>query len=98
LGSEWGTISTSKFEKFLGFLLSFIPNALLQFVLSSQSSEDLDTDGLLTEDRRGFCLKISKDADGGDEEEEDDGKVETSATDRGQATPAARDSDEESAI
>lgn len=36
----------------------------------------------------------------GDEEglEEDDGKVETSATDRGQATPAARDSDEESAI
>jgi len=30
--------------------------------------------------------------------EEDDNKVETSATDRGQATPAARDSDEESAI
>ncbi len=30
--------------------------------------------------------------------EEDDGKVETSATDRGKATPAARDSDEESAI
>jgi hypothetical protein len=30
--------------------------------------------------------------------EEDDGKVETSATDRGQATPVARDSDEESAI
>ena len=29
---------------------------------------------------------------------EDDDKVETSATDRGQATPAARDSDEESAI
>jgi hypothetical protein len=33
-----------------------------------------------------------------EDEEEDDGKVETSATDRGQATPAARDSDEESAI
>jgi hypothetical protein len=33
-----------------------------------------------------------------DDEEEDDGKVETSATDRGQATPAARESDEESAI
>ncbi len=33
-----------------------------------------------------------------EEDEEDDGKVETSATDRGQATPAARDSDEESAI
>jgi len=36
----------------------------------------------------------------GDEalEEEDDGKFETSATDRGKATPAARASDEESAI
>ena len=33
-----------------------------------------------------------------EEDEEDDGKVETSATDRGQATPVARDSDEESAI
>ena len=33
-----------------------------------------------------------------DEGEEDDGKVETSATDRGKATPAARESDEESAI
>ncbi len=36
----------------------------------------------------------------GEEEdtEEDDGKVETGDTDRGQATPAARESDEESAI
>ena len=36
----------------------------------------------------------------GDEEEleEDDGKVETGDTDRGKATPAARDDDEESAI
>jgi hypothetical protein len=33
-----------------------------------------------------------------DEEEEDDGKVETGDTDRGKATPAARESDEESAI
>jgi hypothetical protein len=35
-----------------------------------------------------------------DEEEadEDDGKFETSETDRGKVTPAARDSDEESAI
>ena len=32
------------------------------------------------------------------EEEWDDGKVETSDTDRGKATPAARESDEESAI
>ncbi len=33
-----------------------------------------------------------------EEVEEDDGKVETSDTDRGSATPAARDDDEESAI
>lgn len=33
-----------------------------------------------------------------DDAEEDDGKVETGDTDRGKATPAARDSDEESAI
>jgi hypothetical protein len=33
-----------------------------------------------------------------DELEEDDGKVETGDTDRGKATPAARDDDEESAI
>ena len=32
------------------------------------------------------------------EEEQDDGKVETGDTDRGKATPAARDDDEESAI
>lgn len=32
------------------------------------------------------------------DDEEDDGKVETGDTDRGKATPAARDSDEESAI
>jgi hypothetical protein len=33
-----------------------------------------------------------------DDAEEDDGKVETGDTDRGRATPAARESDEESAI
>ena len=40
------------------------------------------------------------DSGSGDEEalEEDDGKVETGDTDRGQATPVKRDSDEESAI
>ena len=40
------------------------------------------------------------DFEGSDDEEagEDDGKVETGDTDRGQATPAARESDEESAI
>jgi hypothetical protein len=32
------------------------------------------------------------------EQEEDDGKFETGDTDRGKATPAARESDEESAI
>jgi hypothetical protein len=34
----------------------------------------------------------------GEEAEEDDGKVETGDTDRGKATPVARESDEESAI
>ena len=40
------------------------------------------------------------DLEGDDEEEpgDDDGKVETGDTDRGRATPAARESDEESAI
>ena len=33
-----------------------------------------------------------------DDAEADDGKVDTSETDRGNATPAARESDEESAI
>jgi hypothetical protein len=33
-----------------------------------------------------------------DEGEADDGKVDTSETDRGNATPVARESDEESAI
>jgi hypothetical protein len=36
--------------------------------------------------------------DGDDAAEEDDGRIETSETDRGKATPAARASDEESAI
>ena len=36
--------------------------------------------------------------EGDDSAEEDDGKFETSDTDRGKATPAARTSDEESAI
>ena len=38
------------------------------------------------------------DAGLGEYEEDDDGKVETAATDRGNATPAALDDDEESAI
>ena len=36
--------------------------------------------------------------EGDDEPDDDDGKVETGDTDRGNATPAKRDSDEESAI
>ncbi|MCY7370791.1 MAG: hypothetical protein LH479_07965 [Polaromonas sp.] len=36
--------------------------------------------------------------DAAEDEDEDDGKVETGDTDRGKATPAARESDEESAI
>ncbi len=43
---------------------------------------------------RAFDLGLGE----GDEVEEDDGKVETSDTDRGKATPAVRESDEESAI
>ena len=43
---------------------------------------------------------VAHDAGLDDEEEadEDDGKVETGDTDRGKATPSARESDEESAI
>jgi hypothetical protein len=44
---------------------------------------------------RAFDLGQGDAADGADE---DDGKFETSETDRGKATPVARDSDEESAI
>ena len=36
--------------------------------------------------------------EGEEDTESDDGKVETGDTDRGQATPAKRESDEESAI
>ena len=43
---------------------------------------------------RAFNLGLSDE----EEAEEDDGKVETGDTDRGKATPAARESDEESAI
>lgn len=45
---------------------------------------------------RAHDLSLEEDED--DDTEEDDGKVETGQTDRGQATPVARDSDEESAI
>jgi hypothetical protein len=44
---------------------------------------------------RAFDLGLEE---GDDSAEEDDGKFETSDTDRGKATPAARASDEESAI
>ena len=44
---------------------------------------------------RAHDLGLAEDEAAGDE---DDGKVETGDTDRGQATPAARESDEESAI
>ena len=43
---------------------------------------------------RAHDLGLGEDEDA----EEDDGKFETGDTDRGKATPAARDSDEESAI
>jgi hypothetical protein len=44
---------------------------------------------------RAFDLGLAEDEE---TEDDDDGKVETGDTDRGQATPAARDDDEESAI
>ena len=44
---------------------------------------------------RAFDLGLEE---GDEPAEEDDGKFETSETDRGKATPAARASDEESAI
>ena len=47
---------------------------------------------------RAHDLGLDGDDETEDEAEEDDGKVETGDTDRGKATPAARDSDEESAI
>lgn len=43
-------------------------------------------------------LEEDEQVDDVSEEEDDDGKVETGDTDRGKATPAARESDEESAI
>ena len=57
---------------------------------------DLFIEMLLVLRARAQAFKRSQAED--DELEEDDGKVETSDTDRGKATPAARDSDEESAI
>ncbi|SFC00262.1 hypothetical protein SAMN05216344_10713 [Polaromonas sp. OV174] len=47
---------------------------------------------------RAHAAGLEEDEDEEEELEEDDGKVETGDTDRGKATPAARDSDEESAI
>jgi hypothetical protein len=42
---------------------------------------------------------VASDEDEDDEDDaQDDGKVETGDTDRGKATPTARESDEESAI
>ncbi len=47
---------------------------------------------------RAHDLGMAEDEAEEEDAEEDDGKVETGDTDRGKATPAARDSDEESAI
>ncbi|MEO7107118.1 MAG: hypothetical protein ABIZ09_12150 [Rhodoferax sp.] len=47
---------------------------------------------------RAHDLGVGSDDDDEMEQEVDDGKVETGDTDRGKATPAARDDDEESAI
>jgi hypothetical protein len=47
---------------------------------------------------RAHDLGLDGDDELEEEVEEDDGKVETGDTDRGKATPAAREDDEESAI
>ncbi|MFZ2294338.1 MAG: hypothetical protein WB542_06265 [Polaromonas sp.] len=47
---------------------------------------------------RAYDLLMADGLEEEDDTEEDDGKVETGDTDRGKATPAARESDEESAI
>lgn len=47
---------------------------------------------------RAHDLGLEEDDDETVEAEEDDGRIETGDTDRGKATPAARDDDEESAI
>lgn len=57
---------------------------------------DLFIEMLLVLRARAQAFKRSQAED--DELEEDDGKVETRDTDQGKATPAARASDEESAI
>ncbi len=57
---------------------------------------DLFIEMLLVLRAKARAFDLAQGEDG--EMEDDDGKVETSATDRGKATPAVRESDEESAI
>ena len=57
---------------------------------------DLFTEMLMVLRAKARAFEAGLDEDDGGEE--DDGKVETGDTDRGKATPAARESDEESAI
>ncbi|MBK7282221.1 hypothetical protein [Candidatus Aalborgicola defluviihabitans] len=59
---------------------------------------DLFTETVLVLRAKARAHDLGEDEEGMDESEEDDGKVETGDTDRGKATPAARDDDEESAI
>jgi hypothetical protein len=59
---------------------------------------DLFIEMLLVLRAKARAHDLGLDEDGADVGEEDDGKVETGDTDRGRATPAARESDEESAI
>ena len=57
---------------------------------------DLFIEMLLVLRAKARAFDLAQGEDG--EQDDDDGKVETSATDRGKATPAVRESDEESAI
>jgi hypothetical protein len=59
---------------------------------------DLFIEMLIVLRAKARAFDLGLDEDEAVEEEPDDGKVETGDTDRGKATPAARDDDEESAI
>jgi hypothetical protein len=58
----------------------------------------IETIFVLRDKARAHDLSVSLEDDGHAEMEEDDGRVETGATDRGKATAPSRDIDEESAI
>ncbi|MCZ8284797.1 MAG: hypothetical protein O9353_05010, partial [Bacteroidia bacterium] len=59
---------------------------------------DLFIEMLMVLRAKGTAHKSASDEEDEEDTQDDDGKVETGDTDRGKATPTARESDEESAI